>query len=607
MGKSPAKEAAALTGSEIVFKNAAGGKGFSAGSKVITQDGLSQTLTISDLAVDNSAPEPQPEPAPAMTAEQVQALIQSAMVPVIEQASAKEAELTEARAEAERLKAETEELKQSAEQAKADAEAAIAEATATATAAQQKAAAEAAELQSKLEAAQKAESAMNELGKLVGGDLKQSQTIEVLGTGSQELRNWQQMLEQAPGGVVMHNNRQFAQKDTRAASSYLRKNQSKIREGIEAELREAGFLQGAGAIVTNAPTLIADIPSSSFSYLSEFVRRPTDSTLIYSQFARTHAVPGTAPRLQGQVPRYPYSPGPATMADRTLTPGTDIGTARQNVVEDLVPVTILELGLGKDANNAPIALTHFVQAFSMENLETIVARNLGRDYQRTKDLGIRTEYFTANTVVYNNANRVVSLPAAVEADGIGHATRGHLRALRATMSTQQIPTYSNGCYVITLTPNQVQYLLDELATQQRFPEPSSNEIEMISKVLQNEEEDYGGMVSGYRMILDGFMIFEQNIHSIGAAGTPGAQSEALDVGATVTETCFAFGADAVCWATALPVEIRQDEITNFGRRDSWIWYSHENAAPLDLNEVLDGGRITRERRVLQVRYTRDPV
>jgi len=75
----------------------------------------------------------------------------------------------------------------------------------------------------------------------------------------------------------------------------------------------------------------------------------------------------------------------------------------------------------------------------------------------------------------------------------------------------------------------------------------------------------------------------------------------------LTETCFAFGADAVCWATALPVEIRQDEVTNFRRRDSWIWYSHENAATLDINEVLDGGRITRERRVLQVRYSRDPV
>ena len=606
MKTSPLAEVASMNGQVLVKAVASSGKGLASSVRInqSQSDNNIPDVVVQQAQEPDSATEGANAVAPA-TPDQVAAMIQSAIAPMQDSIEAKNSAISEASQK-------IADLEQQLKQAKDEAEVSIAQAKLDAEQALQKAendAATAADLKLKLETAQKAETAMNELGKLVGNGLQtsQPQTIEVLGTGSQEMRTWQKMLEQAPRSVVMHNNQQFVQKDDRAARSYMLRNQAKIRDGVEAELRSAGFLQGAGAIVTNAPTLVTDIPSSSFTYLSDWIRRPTDNTLIYEQFAREYAVPGIAPRLQGQVPRYPFSPGPATTADRTLTPGTDIVAARQNVVEDLVPVTILELGLGKDANNAPLALTHFVQAFSMTNLEQIVSRNLGRDYQRSKDLFIRTQYFTANTVVYNNRGRVVSTPGAVVAGGVGHATRGHLRALRATMSTQQIPTYSNGCYVITMTPNQVQYLLDELATQQRFPEPNSVEIEMISKVLQNQEEDYGGAVSGYRTTLDGFMIFEQNVHSIGAAGTPGAQTETFGTGATLTETCFAFGADAVCWATALPVEIRQDEVTNFRRRDSWIWYSHENAATLDINEVLDGGRITRERRVLQVRYSRDPV
>lgn len=574
-----------------------GGVGFGPGAVIqaVPASDTATTIQITNAVPEAAAPEPvveaatqspEPEAAPAVAQVDMSA-INTAIEALMTAQKDKDAVI---------------------EQAKADKEAAIEQAN-QAIEANTASAAEIAQLKNDLAEAKKNGDALAELGKLIGtNNMAAPQSLEVLGTGSQELRNWTQLMQQAPGSTVMHNNRQYVQRDNRSASAYLARHQNAIREGVEAELREAGFLQGAGAIVTNAVTVISDIPSSSFSYLSEFVRRPSDSTLIYGQFARNYAVPGTAPRLQGQVPRYPFAPGPTTKADRTLTHGTDIVSQRQNVVETLVPVTIEELGLGKDANNSPISLSNFVQAFSMQNLESIVQRNLGRDYHQTKDLFIRSEFFGANTIVYNNSNRVVSLPASVLAGGMGHATRGFLRALCANMSTMRIPTYSNGLYALILTPNQVQYLLDELATQQRFPEPASNEIEMISKILSmGGDEDYGGEVSGYRMTCDGFMIFQQNVHSTGAAGTPGAQDEAIAGGTHLTETCFAFGADAVCWATALPVEIRQDEVTNFGRRDSWIWYSHENSAPLDLNEVLVGPQVTRERRVLQVRFTNAPV
>lgn len=586
--KRPLSEVQILNGTHDL-KTKSGGVGFGAGSTVGVNS-TAETIMITPAAAPVvTTVENAPEAAPAVTEEKLQEMLSAAMATVNNQ-------ITEIKQQSETESAAAiEEAKQAAEKQVAEAKAA--------------ADAEIERLKNELEEAKKGSDALAELGKLAGTNMnQQAQPLEVLGTGSQEMRNWQKMLDQAPGQLVMHSNQQFAQRDTRAARAYLKANEAAIRGGIEAELRDKGFLQGSGAIVTNAPTVIADIPSASFSYLADFIRRPSDTTLIYAQFARDYAVPGTAPRLQGQVPRYPYNPGPAAKADRTLTPGTDIGTSRQAVIETLVPVTIEELGLGNSATNAPLSLSHFVQAFSMQNLETIVQRNLGRDYQQTKDLFLRTELFTANTVVYNNGDRIVSAPGSVATGGIGRATRGFLRALFAYMSTQLIPTYSNGCYVLTLTPNQVQFLLSDMAAIQRFPEPTSTEIEMVSSVLAAQgSEDFGGVASGYRMTLDGFMIFQQNVHSTGAAGTPGVQSETLGAGARLTETCFAFGADPIAWATALPVEIRMDEVTNFGRRDSWIWYSHENSVILDVNEVGTAPNLTRERRVIQARFTRDPV
>lgn len=593
---------------KIEFKGAGKGRGFA-----VTQNLPAGDVSITEVTemgsgspavtVESESKQEQP----SLSREDILGLIQSAIEPFQSKISATEQSLAEAKQALEAAEQEkaiaTEkalEVQQKADAEKAELEKALAEKQEQLTA-----------TESAKAIAERAQKAAEELGKLVqmpSGKGEGKMQLEVLGTGSQEMRNWQQMLKNAPGMAVMHDGRQFIQRDFRASSDYLRRNLERVRGGVEAEMREAGFLQGAGATAIDNALTTAAIPSIAFSYLSEFVRMPTDRTLIYSQFARQYSVPGTAPRFQGQVPRYPYSPGPTAKADRILTPGTDLTTTRQGVAQSLVPVTIEELGLGKDNNNAPIALSSFVQAFSLENLEQIIARNLGRDYNRTKDLFIRTEYFTANTVVYNNASRIVTAPGSVVNGGVGTVSRGFLRSLSASMFTQGIPTYSNGLYVLVLTPNQLTYLLNEFAGLQQFTEPASTELEMISQVLRmNGNEDYGGVVSGYRMSTDGFMVFVQNVHSTGAAGTTGVQTETTGAGARVTETCFAFGADAICWATALPVEIRQDEVTNFRRRDSWIWYSHENCGVLDVNEVTDSGQIVRERRVMQLRLLRDPV
>ena len=449
-----------------------------------------------------------------------------------------------------------------------------------------------------------ANKALEGLGKLTGENMEQQsgQALQVLGDGSPEYRRFEKLLNSSESRRVQYQNNHYFHRDKRGAIAYLSQNIDAVRGGVEAILRNLGMFGGGD--ITNAPTLIADIPSTVFDYLSAIVMRPSDADLVYRQFLRMYPVPGTAPRSQGQIPRYPHLARPTTPADRELTPGTAIVDDRQNLSETLVPVTIKELGLGKNTANAAVGITRFAEAFSMYNLENLMQEKLGIDYDHTIDLYARSVLGTANTVVYNNSNTLVSTPAEVLANGIGHLTRGFLRALFAQMRTDRIPTYSNGYYAFVAPPNQVMKLIDEVAAAQVFNEPSERETEKISRILSVDEPDaYGGEVRGLKLIIDGFMVFEQNVHSVGTSGE-GINTETVATVSQLTEECFAFGRDTVCWATALPVEIIESVNDDFRRTRSFIWYSHENAAAMDVNAV---GATGQERRVYKCRFTKTAV
>lgn len=587
----PLSEVQILNGThEIATKS--GGKGFGAGS-IVGVNATAETITINPAATpDVVVVEKQSEApaAPALTAEEIKEMIAAAATEITNQAEIQRKQVEEAAAVA------IAEAKQSAEAALKEAEA--------------KSQAEVDRLNNELIEARKGATALADLGKLTGNSemTQQPQSLEVLGTGSQEMRNWQRLLNQAPVRTVSHNGHQFAQKDTRSADEYLVKNRNAIRDGVEAELREAGCLQGSVIGATNAPTVMADIPSTAFNYLSDVIRRVNDSDLIYTQFARSYSVPGVAPRFEGQVPRYPYNPGPTAIADRELTPGTDINTNTQRVVEDMAPVRMKELGLGKDTNNSAIGVATFVNSYSMTDLVQVIETNLGRDYAQTKDLYLRTIWMGATTTLYNNNGRVTTTATDVVTGGDGgRISRAFLRNLRSQLRIWKVPTFRNGLYILSLTPTQLEVLVAELVALNQRIDPTNAEEEMVSRIfaLQNGTE-YGGEVSGFRLVCDGFMVFEQNTHSVGAVGTEGVQAQTLGGALTniTTETSFAAGADTMCWATALPVEIREDDYTDFGRRNRWIWYSHENAAGLDVNEVTVAGRITQERRVVKLNFTR---
>ncbi|MEO1523109.1 MAG: hypothetical protein AAFU78_20365, partial [Cyanobacteria bacterium J06633_2] len=148
---------------------------------------------------------------------------------------------------------------------------------------------------------------------VVEGETKQS--LEVLGTGSPESRNYAKLIQAAPAKVVTGKRfSQAVQRDTRAADAYFRRNRQAIAEGIEAELKNAGFL--TGGVVTNAITVASDIPSISYEFLSAAIRETHYPDLIHWQFANTRLELGTRPGLSMAVPRYDDITRPTATSDR---------------------------------------------------------------------------------------------------------------------------------------------------------------------------------------------------------------------------------------------------------------------------------------------------
>lgn len=438
----------------------------------------------------------------------------------------------------------------------------------------------------------------------------EAKPLTVLGAGSQEMRNYEHMIESTTlsGKYAYSDNYgRVIQRDTRELDAYFKKNKEAIRGGVEAILKEAGWLGGkVSPQVSKDSLVLSQIPSTAIEYLSSVIRTSSWNDLILRQFVDIHSIPGVAPRRIGEIPRYPYSPRPTSVASRTLTPGTALATTARNVTEDLVSITVQELGLGKDTDNPPLGISEFVEAMSLASLENIVRRNLARDYETFKDLWIQTTMFTANTIVYNDNGQVTTTAGDIATGDNGTWTRSFMTNLYAWMRTQQIPTYSDGCYMLVVNMTAAAQILTNLTENERYMTSQASMASVASMLSEStQNQGLGGEVDGYIGKVDNFHVFQQNSFGVqGGVTDPGTNDVTFGSGVSTKTTLssFAFGSNTMAWATAMPVEIRTDNAATFGRLDRLIWLSHEAHTALDLNS--SGAT---ERRMVQVRNLITPV
>lgn len=443
-----------------------------------------------------------------------------------------------------------------------------------------------------------------------GGPLINSKTGNGDG-GNDASRHFQKLIDSAPATIVNLQESSFGlsrvpQRDLSEAQQFLRENRDALRSGMESMGRKLGMFGGSTSRLmsgSDAATLKTDIPDLLLDFLSMEIRESKSARYIFNQFSVQRFELGRGPGDTMRVARFPWLTEPSALGDRTLTPGTATDSNIVPVTEKFISVVLKELGRGT-SSAPPLALTAFFTAYSAMDLISIAQRLLGHDWMATIDLAHRAIFATASTVVYNDKNSVTATPANVATGDNGTMTRQFLIALHGYLLAQQIPPLSDGCYAIIMPPAALTTYLQDVSTYDRFNgDISQSSMSHISEVLAmgaRTNQSAMGQVVGYYGCRDGMHIFSSNAYGTGAAGTEGVQNTTLGVGATLTRTSYAFGSDVMAHATGLNMEIRRNTNDDFQRLDSFIWYSHEGFAEMDINA---NGTTGTELRMVQVRTT----
>jgi hypothetical protein len=245
-------------------------------------------------------------------------------------------------------------------------------------------------------------------------------------------------------------------------------------------------------------------------------------------------------------------------------------------------VPILEWGMGKDATIEPLGIHELVNAVTILDIENLVQQRIGHNYGKWEDTLLFEILLSTTAAVYNNNDSVVTTAAGVAAGGGGQLTMNFLGSLRAHMATRLVPPLDDGCFVFVGTPDHFAPLESDMADKNTFADSAN--IEGLTNMLALKTgQEYSGKQLGYKGKVRGFHLYESTNISSGAAGTPGAQTETIGGSAQTTRSGFAFGADAIGMAEAMPMEIRESDDTDFGRMRSLIWKNHANATGLDVD------------------------
>jgi hypothetical protein len=381
---------------------------------------------------------------------------------------------------------------------------------------------------------------------------------------------------------------QFEHVDTVKLNRYIRKHREEVRDGMEALAKQNGLLRGK-----DAPTVRTDIPPAYLTYLSAIMRMTHSAKFIFWQFVDVKLEMGKGMGDTMLIPRVNYANAGATNADWQLTPGTPIMTTSQNVSMSSVSATLQEYGMGKAGTpNEPIAIPEFILANSQIELETIVQRNLGYNFNQYEEVSARNLWFASTKTLYNNAGTPVLTAAGVTATAAtakyrgGAVTYQFLINLYAYMAGQQIPAFSNGCYGLVLHEFALAQLKSSLADRNQYL--NAGDMADITNTFNAATMSDQIRVQNYQGTIGNFMIFSSNNISMGVAGTIGAQTETVGGVAQITRTSFAFGSNTIGRGTGMGATIRRQVEDDFGRMNRWLWLAHEGWAQLDVDNAVAG-------------------
>lgn len=402
---------------------------------------------------------------------------------------------------------------------------------------------------------------------------------------------------------------EYVQRDTRETDLFIRQNRDELRKSFELLAQANGLLRGNrdsfGKDAKSGFTLggAGGIPDAFLAYLSDIVRMTHTLRHIWWQFPDTKLELGGAPGNNILVPRFALLDEPTTIEDfilDTVTSVANISPESQSLQMSTVPIQLYGLGLGKGTSvgNRPIAISEFVTATSMIQLENVLNSRLGTHYNASIDLWIRRLYQQTinnpNNIYYNEGGNLTQTPTGINTGEEGTCTQEILNAMSSEMSRRGIPTYANGLRTAVLHTYAVNQLKNDM--DNKIAVVTEQQLQEITQILNAGSLGNGiDRLSGYVGNYNGFMCFESTTTGIGLPGPTnleGVQNTTFGVGARTTRDNYFFGPGVVGQGVSSPMEIRQDGSGSFGTSNRYIWRSIEGFGNMDCCSLDAAGQAT---------------
>jgi hypothetical protein len=379
-----------------------------------------------------------------------------------------------------------------------------------------------------------------------------------------------------------------------------------FKKALQLHATNSGLLRGSQ--IMQAGTATGDLTPFLLKGLSLFMRTTMTGKHNWQQFVTTKVGLGKNRGEAIEVPRYAYMNTSNNPADYDLGRDDDITTTKQPVSIGSEPIILGLKGLGKaglaGTLNAPVSVARFFEATSLEDLIGILQKMLYESYLQFQTAAISTEYDRTTQRYFNNNGIGVTTAATLAANAGGQLTQDFLDYMGAMMS-EEVPAYANGKYALQCGPFELLQLRRSL--QARNFQMGKTSIEELSQILQSSSANAElTPISGYVGDLGQFMVFETGTiyKMLNAASTV-----TLGGGAKQVYNAYAFGADAVGHAQAMPFSLIYDSATNFSLRNTVSWASIEQYKAIDVDPTLSavGQTVRQQQRVFKLACSRTPV
>jgi hypothetical protein len=390
---------------------------------------------------------------------------------------------------------------------------------------------------------------------------------------------------------------------------FIVNNKKAALQGIETYAKKNGLLKGDVSVITQAGTATGDISPFLLKALSTFMRMTTVSQHNWQQFVNTTVSLGKNRGDTVEVPRYAYLNCSDDPADYQIGRDDDITTNKQPITVGSESIILGLNGLGKSGLagnlNAPVSVAKFFQATSVYDLLGILNKVLYESYLRFITSAIRTEYSKTSQKYYNNGGVGVTSTASMLAGCGGQLTVDFLDYMGAIMGVAGVPEFANGMYALQVGELELLPLRKSLkANEMAFDKTA---IEELTAFLQpNTPTGDVTPISGYIGNVGRFMIFCTNtIYNGAGALTPTTiAGSSRDI-----YNAYAFGADAVGRAQAMPFTMIYDSQTNFSLRDTVSWVTIEKIQAMDVDPLLSlpAQTVKQQLRVFNLKLSRTPI